>query len=190
MDYKITEEQSDIIDDYCKNEMKKLKTICHSIWGKKNIANSYHDDLYSDALKVLMESVITFDPNGKANFKTYLTSNIQKSYYEWYRDTFLRAKRNNLEKDENGNIKRDENGNPSIIKNVSMDAPTENGLDLKDIIPDENGLYENEEFSPRMKEYLSRLSNKQKEVLYLLSIGFIKSEIIDRFPIFKEDQYD
>ena len=126
----MTEEQLALISEYCENDMKKLKPICHFVWGKKGIPTCFHDDLYDDAMNVLSESVSTFNPNGNASFKTYLTNNLYKSYGQWYRDTFLRSKRNNLALDKNGNIKRDEKDNPIIIKNVSFDAPAEDGIDL------------------------------------------------------------
>ena len=126
----MTEEQLAIINEYCENDMKKLKQICYTVWGKKGLPNCYHDDLYDDAMNALSESVMTFNQNGKASFKTYLTNNIRMSYGQWYRDNFLRAKRNNLELDEKGNIKKDENENPIIIPNISFDIPADDGIDL------------------------------------------------------------
>lgn len=193
----MTESQKAIIYDYCKNDMKKLKVICNFVWGKKGLPSCYHDDLYDDAINVLSESVITFNPNGKSKFKTYLTNNIRKSYSQWYRDNHLRAKRNNLELDENGKIKKDEHGNPIIIHNVSFDAPVgdEDESTLQDIIKGKNTV-ENEIFgekeigySKKMSEYLSRLSNLQREVLNLISIGFTINEILNELNITKR-QYD
>ena len=121
----LTEEQLDIINEYCENNMKKLKIVCYLVWGKKGLPYMYHDDLYDDAMKVLVESVISYNPDNNTKFKTYLMNNINLSQREWYRNTHLRAKRNNLELDENGKIKKDENGNPIIIKNISIDSHTE-----------------------------------------------------------------
>ena len=114
----MTEEQIGIINEYCEDDMRKLKQICYFVWGKKGLPNCYHDDLYDDAMNVLSESVITFNPDGGASFKTYLTNNIHMSYGQWYRDTHLRLKRSNLLLDENGKIKKDKNGNRTIIHNV------------------------------------------------------------------------
>ena len=172
----MTDSQKATIYDYCKNDMKKLKLICNFVWGKKGIPNCYHDDLYDDAINVLSESVITFNPNGKSQFKTQLTNNIRRSYKDWYRDTYLRAKRNNLELDEKGNIKRDENGNPIIIHNVSFDAPADDGTDLKDKIPARENNREND-FSHQMKKYLDKLSKVQRRILIYLSDGYSQEEI-------------
>ena len=74
VDYsKMTEEQIDLINDFCKDDMKKLKQICFFIWGKRGIPHLYHDDLYDDAMNVLSESVLTFNPERNANFITYLS---------------------------------------------------------------------------------------------------------------------
>ena len=193
----MTDSQKATIYDYCKNDMKKLKLTCNFVWGKKGIPNCYHDDLYDDAINVLSESVITFNPNGKSQFKTYLTNNIRKSYKQWHRDNFLRAKRNNLELDENRKIKRDEKENPIIIHNVSFDVPIndEDEITLQDVIKGKNTV-ESEIFgekeigySKKMERYLSRLSNPQKEVLRLISIGFTANEILNELNITKK-QYD
>ena len=113
----LTEEQLQIINDYCKNDMKKLKKVCYMVWGKKGLPYMYHDDLYDDAMNVLLESVISFKSDKKTKFQTYLLGNVKRSYHDWFRDNRLRAKRSNLELDENGRIKKDENGNP-IIKRI------------------------------------------------------------------------
>ena len=44
----MTEEQIAIINEYCENDMKKLKQICYTVWGNKGLPNCYYDDLYDD----------------------------------------------------------------------------------------------------------------------------------------------
>lgn len=177
IDYsKMTEIQISLINEYCKDDMRELKKVCYFVWGKKGLPNCYHDDLYSDAMNVLSESVMTFDLNGGTKFHTYLTNNIRKSYKDWYRDTHLRAKRSNLELDKNGKIKRDEKGNPIVIPNVSFDAPAEDGIDLKEKIP----IRENnndDELSPQMEKYLDKLSKLQRKIIMFLSDGYNQEEI-------------
>ena len=173
---KFTKEQNDLLDDYAKDEMKKLKRLCYFIWGNKGIPNCYHDDLYSDGLNVLLESVVTFNPDGKANFHSYLTNNLKNSFKDWYRDTFMRAKRNNLELDEKGKIKKDEKGNPIIISNVSFDAPADDGIDLSEKIASdfnlEDDLHIRDNFSENTLSYLETLSPIQKEIANLIMFGY------------------
>ena len=71
VDYSVmTTKQIDLINEYCKDDMKKLKQICYFVWGKRGLPTCYHDDLYDDAMNVLSESVITVNPDGGASFKT------------------------------------------------------------------------------------------------------------------------
>ena len=185
VDYSMmTEEQIALINEYCENDMKKLKPICHFVWGKKGVPVCYHDDLYDDAMNVLSESVITFNSEGGASFKTYLTNNIHMSYGQWYRDTHLRSKRSNLLLDENGKIKKDKNGKPIIIHNVSLDAPTPDCLDMIERISlnynleDEViGSNKTESVSDKIREYLNNLPKDQRKVAYLIMDGYSCEEI-------------
>lgn len=180
----LTEEQLDIINEYCENNMKKLKIVCYLVWGKKGLPYMYHDDLYDDAMNVLSESVITFNPDRGACFKTYLTNNIHMSYGQWYRDTHLRSKRSNLLLDKNGKIKKDKKGNPIIIHNVSLDAPTPDCLDMIERISlnynleDEIiGSNKSGAVSDKIREYLNNLPKDQREVAYLIMDGYSCEEI-------------
>lgn len=185
IDYtEMTEEQIDVINEYCKDDLRKLKQICYFVWGKKGLPTCYHDDLYDDAMNVLVESVITFNPDGRANFKTYLTNNIRRSYGQWYRDTHLRSKRSNLLLDANGKIKRDKKNNPIIIHNVSLDAPTPDCLDMIERISLNYNLEDEvissnkqESTSDKIREYLSNLTKEQREVAYLIMDGYSCEEI-------------
>ena len=183
----MTEDQISIINEYCENDMKKLKQICYAVWGKKGLPTCYHDDLYDDAINVLSESVMTFNANGKASFKTYLTNNIRMSYGQWYRDNFLRAKRNNLELDEKGNIKKDENENPIIIHNISFDAPADDGIDIKEKVSSDFNI-ENEsdidfESDDKVELFMSSLSNTQRKILELKMMNYSIDEIKQKLNI-------
>ena len=189
----MTEEQIAIINEYCENDMKKLKQICYTVWGNKGLPTCYYDDLYDDAMNVLSESVITFNQNGTASFKTYLTNNIRMSYGQWYRDNFLRAKRNNLELDEKGNIKKDENENPIIIPNISFDAPVDDGVDLREKIASdfniEHDLEIKESCSENTITYLNALSTTQKEIANLIMVGYEFSDIKEKLQL-SDKQFD
>ena len=47
-------EKQDKIEYYAGNNMKYLKKLCNPIIAKKNLPEMFHDDLYSDAQKVLL----------------------------------------------------------------------------------------------------------------------------------------
>ena len=50
-------EKEDLIRQYCDNKMKQLRKICDPIIRLMNVPLSEYDDLYSDAMKVVLESV-------------------------------------------------------------------------------------------------------------------------------------
>lgn len=193
----LTEEQLEIINEYCENNMKKLKNVCYMVWGNKGLPYMYHDDLYDDAMNVLVESVITYNSTNNTKFKTYLANNINLSQREWYRNTHLRAKRNNLELDKNGKIKKDKKGNPIIIKNISFNCLDEDGNDLYEKVSSgfkveneiEDFSYTSledilEECSQEMREYLNvKLSKLQRKILELIINDFSKEEIIKTLNI-------
>ena len=82
----LSSEQLEWINTYCENDMYKLKKISYNAFFRYGIPQYEHDELYDDAMNVLMESVVTFDSSHGANFNTYLTNNIKKSVIAWYRD--------------------------------------------------------------------------------------------------------
>lgn len=166
-----TDKELEIINFYCADEMYKLKKICNPLLAINKVKRMNYDDLYSDALKVLIESVKDYDGE-RAKFETYLTGNIKRSFYDWMRDS-LRWKRCNLQTDEKGHKKFGKNGLPIPIYNLSFDYPTDDGEYLKDIVPDTKNYLENEEveFSPKMEKYLHSLSDEQLEVVYLIMEG-------------------
>lgn len=193
----LTESQLMIVNEYCENDMKKLKKVCYMVWGKGGLPLMHYDDLYSDAMKVLLESVRTFKDSENTKFNTYLTSNIRLSFSEWFRNNNLRAKRSNLEFDKDGKIKKDDKGNPIIIRNVSIDASTEDGIDLCEKVSSdfkvENGIEEFiytsledilEECSPEMIEYLNIILSKlQRKVLELIMNDYSKEKIMETLHI-------
>ena len=89
----------------------------------------------------------------------------------------------------------DEFGNKTTIKEyiptVSLDAPVgeEGGMTVGEMLAHksttETCFFEEREdtYSDKMNRYLNKLSNLQKEVLRLISIGFMPSEILEELHI-------
>ena len=189
IDYSLMNEyQHLLINEYCQDNLKELKKICWNVWGKKGIASCFYDDLYDDAIKVLSESVMTYDHNTNIPFRNYLMKNIRLSYREWVRNTFYRAKRNNLLLDKNGLIQKDENENPIIIPNVSFDAPVEDDLDLREKIASDFSI-ENEIFHDEMTSdenvdiFFKSLSKLEQQILRLKMQDYSVKEILSRLNI-------
>lgn len=187
-------EQLGWINEYCDNNMSKLKKISYNAFFRYGIPEHEHDELYDDAMNVLMESVVTFDSSQGANFNTYLTNNIKKSVIDWYRDNYQRGKRRNLLTDKNGrivkvdkdgNITSDQKGKPLIIPNSSFDAPDDDDNSLADkLASDFNVEHESEfdfEIEQKVEDFLDTLPKVQKNILLLLrqheSKEYIKQQL-------------
>lgn len=173
-------EQLGWINEYCDNNMSKLKKISYNAFFRYGIPEYEHDELYDDAMNVLMESVVAFDSSQGANFNTYLTNNIKKSVIDWYRDNYQRGKRRNLLTDKNGrivkvdkdgNVTEDDKGKPVIILDTSFDAPTEENNDLIEKVASDFNIEDSSEFDfgsdEKVEEFLGSLPKIQKNILLL-----------------------
>lgn len=200
----LSPQQMEWLEEYCANDMQKLKKISYIAFQGYNIPNFEHDELYDDAMNVLMESVIDYDASKNAKFETYLTNNIKKSVIDWYRDNYQRGKRRNLLRDKNGkiikfdqygNITDDDKGKPVVVPNTSFDAPIiDNGnVSLSEKIPSNFDIYEEvcgEHFEgTNVEQYMNRLSELQKSIVKMLYIGYSVRDIQNKLHITKKE-YD
>lgn len=193
----LNEKQMKLITYYSENDMARLKRICNPIINMKNVDQKDYDDLYSDALKVLLESVQTFDETADCSFNTFLTGNIKRSFYDWSRDQ-LTWKRCNLEyeTDENGEIERDKNGKPirKKIYDVSMDVPLEDGSDLREKIPSnfsvetELGLNEDDSVE-KVNILLDSMSRLQRRIT-ILKMKKVPAERIKKILNISQSDYE
>ena len=195
------QEQNKIIEYYCSNELKELKKICYFVWGNKKIPQQEHDDLFSDALKVLWESINSYNESRNIKFETYLISNIKRSYKDWIRDR-IRDKRINYARDKDGNVIYEEyevNGEKKkrkvIIKSLTLDATTEEGREIKETIASDFKI-ENVFFKETINgwhkevlEYLDLLSPLQRKIILMIANNFNKEDICESLHI-KETHYD
>ncbi len=180
-----TDEQMQVINDYCANSSAKLKKICMPIIFQKGVPQSEYDDLISDALKVLMESVLSYNKE-KGSFQTYLVGNIKRSFYDWTRDK-TRAKRCNLVRDENGKPIKDENGKTIKLSDISFDLEDEEGVNIAEKIPSKFDVEQECNISfdeeDKVGEFLKTLSNMEKNILVLKMQGNSVGQIINKLQI-------
>lgn len=176
----LSSQQLKLINDYCDNNMLKLKKISCDAFFRYGIPQYEHDELYDDAMNVLMESVVNFDSSQGASFKTYLINNIKKSVIDWYRDNYQRCKRKNLltdkngkivKVDKNGNVTDDDKGKPVIIPDTSFDAPTEEDNDLAERIASNFNIEDKSEFDfstdEKVDNFIDSLPRIQKNILLM-----------------------
>lgn len=176
----LSSQQLEWINEYCVNDMSKLKKISYNAFFRYGIPAHEHDELYDDAMNVLMESAINFDSSQGASFKTYLINNIKKSVIDWYRDNYQRCKRKNLltdkngkivKVDKNGNVTDDDKGKPVIIPDTSFDAPTEEDNDLAERIASNFNIEDKSEFDfstdEKVDDFIDSLPKIQKNILLM-----------------------
>ena len=179
----LTPWQEELIMTYCDNNAKKIRQIGMPKWLNLGVPESDYDDLCDDAVKVLIETLADFDPKKAVKFEAYLRSNIYNSASEWYRNQYLRGCRSNLLK-KNGKIVRDKKKNPIVIFSVSLDAPNEDGIDLKETVADpraiEDMLTEDIEKDSPMDKYLRQLPVDQRKVAKMFAAGYTAKEIKDK----------
>lgn len=176
----LSDEQMKLIHTYCDNNLRKLKKICHKITcHKPDVFQKDLDDIYDNAIKVLLEAVISYNPDSNAQFKTFLYSNLNRSFWEWSRDRHRGVRANVLVK--NGKILYDEKQKRAIvIPDMSLDEiyddevsghskiksnfDLDEELDLKEEIVDEKK-------NKRVKKFLENISKKNRRVAEMIMDG-------------------
>lgn len=179
--------QIDLINQYCSNNMANLKKICDPLILRKGVCQMEYDELYSDALWVLRESVKSFSRKKECSFKTFLIGNIKRSFYDWTRDR-LRWKRCNLKTDENGKVKKDGSGLPIPVKNIPLDAPNNDGVDWSEKIESSFNIEREtkidfDDKDDNVELFLNSLSKLQKNILLLKMDNTPLEEIKEKLHI-------
>lgn len=180
----MTEKQKrEIYEEYSANNMKKMRQIIYktfSMFG--GLYQMDFDDFLSRANLELWHIVESFDDTVGVPFEAYLRKRIPLKIMQ--EKTYVgRDRRTQYLRDKNGEKIKDEFGRYIEIQKIYMDAPSEDGVDLSEKLPSafnlEEELIENsdEQFSEKMKKYLSKLSKKQRAVATLLSEGYKPDEI-------------
>lgn len=193
--YLSDEEKDRLIHYYCDDFYKRLRSICKKIWGGK-VDNYEEDELIDDAVEVLMEAVNTYKTDSKAKFKTYLTGNISRSSYSWFRDNKYTGCRNNLVRDGNGKIIYEEiNGKkrPIRIESISFDVDSDETQNLKETLSSniniENILIA-EEYTDKVELYLNNLPKRVRGVAKLFSQEYSRDEIMELLHITEQQLLD
>lgn len=188
--------KNQIANEYCGDNMRKLRKICDKILKARNIPKEHWESFYDRAVDIFLESINSYDDSKECKFNTYFYGNLRRRTGTWFRDNF-RFKRCNLERDFSGNIIKDEKGNPTIIPNVSihMKVDPEEDCILEEIISSNynlereimNKLYPT---TDRVELYKSKLSYSQQLVVDLMCAGYTESEILSELHISREEYKD
>lgn len=175
----LNDEELMIVEDYCCNNMNKLKKICNPIVAKiGGTSEKDYDDIYSLAQFLLYKYVKKYDknnPNG-ASFNTFFYNILNRRLYA----TYIRDRNRKCR----SNTKIKKNGEVEFIPDVSLDAPTPDCIstlerismdyDLEDEILNKN---KRESISDKTREYLNNLPKDQRNVAELIMDGCSYEEI-------------
>ena len=184
-------EVEEIIQWLFANEAKEMKKICNKYMLKfGGISEMDYDDFYSQVGWDVSIASKNYRPTDDKYFKEFIYGVIKLSVCKQMTHR-NRGKRQLI-------IEReiiDETGNKTIIKEyiptISLDAPVgeEDGMTVGEMLAHksttENDFFEKREdtYSDKMNKYLNKLSSLQREVLRLISIGFMPSEILEELHI-------
>ena len=176
------------------NEAKEMRKICNKYMVKfGGISEMDHDDFYSQVGWDVSIASKNYHPIEDKSFKEFIYGVIKLSVCKQMTHR-NRGKRQLIVEKEIV----DEFGNKTIIKEyiptVSLDAPVgeEGGMTVGEMLAHksttETDFFEEREdtCSDKMNRYLNKLSSLQREVLRLISIGFMPSEILEELHINKK----
>lgn len=165
-----------ILNRYYENNAAKLHRMVDGILMKfGGLSNQDMDDFYSLANEVFVDVLKRYD--GSQTFESFLYSCLS-----------------NRMKTEMTRRNREKRRADRLSVPIDMPMGDEEGFTLGDTLADsfdlERELLENKEegYSPRVESYLGKLSQLQKEVLWLGAAGYLPNEIKAELQI-DEKQY-
>ena len=184
-------EVEEIIQWLFEDEAKEMKKICNKYMVRfGGISKMDYDDFYSQVGWDVSVAIKNYKPNLDKSFKEFIYGVIKLSVCKQMTHR-NRGKRQLIVKKEI----IDDDGNKTTIKEyvptVSLDAPVgeEGGMTVGEMLAykstTEDDFFDKREdtYSTKMDKYLNKLSYLQKEVLRLISIGFMPSEILEELHI-------
>lgn len=170
----------DIINSFYADNAKKLHNMVDKILFKLKFVDVDNEDFYSLANEIFVDVLKRYD--GKQDFNGFLYSCLINKF----KTEMTRRNRQKRQADKmslSWETLLDEEGGMTI------------GNTVVDDVTIESEIFEQKEdgYSEKMRKYLDRLSELQREVLRLISIGFMPNEIVEELHINKkiyEDCYN
>lgn len=160
-----------ILNSYYANDAKKLHIMVDKILVRLKFYDVDNEDFYSLANEIFVDVIRRYD--GKQDFNGFLYSCLMNKF----KTEMTRRNRQKRQADR-----------MALSLEEKVGGDDENAV-IGDFIADkttiEGEFFEEREetYSEKMNKYLGRLSNLQKEVLRLISIGFTPSEILEELHI-------
>ena len=160
-----------IINAYYVNNASKLHKMVDKILFKLKFVDVDREDFYSLANEIFVDVIKRY--NGKQDFDGFLYSCLTNKF----KTEMTRRNRQKRQADKMALSLEEKVGNDD--KNVTI------GELIADKNTVESDFFEEREetYSKKMSTYLGKLSTLQKEVLRLISIGFMPNEILKELHI-------
>ena len=164
------EKHEDLVDLYFKNDGKVLYSLIDKVLFKLKF-DVEKSDFYSLGSEIFLDALCRYDET--QDFNGFLYSCLMNKF-----KTEMTRRNRQKRQGDNNSISidtpiGDEDGNFTIGDTISSKTTIE-----KEFFEERE-----ESYSKEMCRYLSRLSDLQKEVLRLISIGFMPSEILEELHI-------
>lgn len=184
-------EVEEIIQWLFEDEAKEMKKICNKYMVKfGGISEMDYDDFYSQVGWDVSIASKNYRPIEDKSFKEFIYGVIKLSVCKQMTHRNCGKRQIIIEKeivDEDGNITIEK----EYVPTISLDAPVgeDDGMTVEEMLAHkstiESDFFEEREdtYSEKMNRYLDKLSTLQKEVLRLISIGFMQSEILKELHI-------
>lgn len=173
----MTQQEKDrLVNEYCGNNMERLKQLCYPIMIKiGGISPKDYDDLYSLSQFLFLECLDKYNENNQkgCSFHTFFQGILNKRLFSTYIRDRNRRKRSN--------IKENEDGETIFIPDLSLDEPAEDGVDLLERIADDSDI--DDGISENLQNYLDSLTNIEREIAELIMRGYSLSEIREKLEI-------
>lgn len=171
-----------VLQPYCENDMQLLKKISRSIFMRFNepLTRADYDDFFSIANMTLWQAYNAYDPGTGISFDGFLRSCLQKKF-----------------KSELTHRHRQKRILNQFATSLDAAIEDEDGKSLLELIPSDFDTFEevakrqeNGQYHDKVQRYLSRLSNRQVNILNLLVDGFKPVEIRQILDISEKDYSD
>ena len=177
----------EVINWLFSNDAKELHRLCNKeILKFGGISNMDYDDFYSRVGCDVTLAKDKFNPSCGKTFKDYIHGVIKLSVWKEMKHR-NRAKRQTIieieEKDSSGNMSK----HKEYVKNVSLDAPAEDGIDLCERVASDFNIEDEADIDfdtdDKVELFMNSLSNIQRRILELKMMNYPVDEIKQKLNI-------
>lgn len=171
-----------VLQPYCENDMQLLKKISRSIFMRFNepLVGADYDDFYSIALMTLWQAYNAYDPDTGISFDGFLRSCLQKKF-----------------KSELTHRHRQKRVLNQLAVSLDAAGDGEDECSLLEFIPSDFDTFEevtkrndDQKYQDKVQQYISRLSDRQVNILNLLVDGYKPTEILLELQISAREYAD